>query len=205
MAITTYAELTAAVRDWMARTADTTYLTDTRVADAVRLAEVDIYERLRVREMETSAALTITTQTTALPTGFIGARRLYLDSDPIVELEFMASPHFWGRFAAVQTGKPWAYTLEGDNVVVGPSPDASYTGRLLYWKRLAPLASATNSLFDRQPDLYLYGALAHACAFTKDWDEAANWKATFAAALSRAEASNERDRYGSAPLMMRAG
>lgn len=205
MALATYADLTGAVRDWMARSADTTILTDARVADAVRLAEVDIYERLRVREMETSAALTIATQTTALPSGFIGARRLYLDADPRIEMEYMAPPHFWGRFSDIWTGKPWAYTIEGDSVIVGPAPGETYTGRLLFWKRLDALSIAVNALFSRQPDLWLYGALAHAYMFTRAYDEAAPWKASFEAAMGRAAASNERDRYGSAPLVMRVG
>jgi hypothetical protein len=205
MALTTYADLTAAVRDWLARTADTTFLTNARVEDAITLAEVDIYERLRVREMEASADLTITGQTVALPSGFIGARRLYLVADPLVEVQYMAPPHFWGRFAAVQTGRPFAYTIEGENIVLGPAPDANYTGKLLHWKRLAALSSGVNALFQRQPDLWLYGALAHAALFVKETDEAPIWQGRFEAAIARAERSNERERVGSAPLVVRVG
>jgi len=205
MAITTYAELTAAVRDWLGRTNDTVYLTAARVDDMVRLAEVDIYERLRIRDMEQSAALTISAQTVALPTGFLGVRRLYLDVDPRVEMDFMAAPHFWAEFSATVTGKPYAYTIEGENIVVGPAPDSTYTGRILYWRRLPALSGALNSLFTNQPDLFLYGALSHAAGFTKDADDLPGYQAAFARALARADASNERDRYGGAPLRMRVG
>ncbi len=205
MAITSYAELQAAVRDWLGRANDTVYLTDTRVADAIRLAEVDIYERLRVREMEASADLTINAQSIAITTDLIGVRRLYITSDPFVELEFMAPPQFWGTFAANITGRPRAFTMEGDNFVFGPAPDATYTGKLLYWKRLAALSSATNNLFTRQPDLWLYGALAHACVFTQDDERLATFKSAFVDAIARADLSNERARHGGAPLMMRPG
>lgn len=205
MTIATYADLTAAVRDWLGRTNDSVALTDARVADAVRLAEVDIYERLRVREMETSGDLTINAQTVAIPTGMIGVRRLYITSDPLLELEYMAPPQFWGSFGANITGQPWAYTMEGDNFVFGPSPSATYTGKLLYWKRLAALSSAVNSLFSNQPDLWLYGALSHAAVFTRDMEDAALWKGKFAEAMARAEMSNEKSRFGGAPLVMRGG
>ena len=205
MAITTYAELKSAVRDWLGRTNDTTQLTDARVDDVIRLAEVDIYERLRVREMETSADLTINAQSIALPAGLVGVRRLYLSATPIIELEYMAPPQFWGRFADGSTGKPWAFTLEGDNAVFGPSPDATYTGKLLFYKRLDALSGAVNNLFARQPDLWLYGALSHAAGFTRDDGEGAAWRAAFGAALNRAETSNERARWGGAPLIMRVG
>lgn len=205
MALATYADLTAAVRDWLARTNDTVTLTDARVADFVTLAEEDIYERLRVREMETTGDLTINAQTVAIPSGLVGVRRLYLATDPYVELEFMAPPDFWGRFADNINGRPWGFTQEGDNFVFGPSPDATYTGKLLYWKRLAALSGATNSLFTSRPSLWLYGALAHAAAFTRDAEEEAMWKGRFAETLARAERSNELARYGGAPLMMRVG
>ena len=205
MALTTYLELTAAVRDWIGRTNDTVYLTDTRVADVVRLAEVDIYERLRVREMEASADLTINAQTVAIPTDMIGVRRLYLDADPRVEMEYMAPPHFWGQFSATVTGQPYAYTMEGDSFVFGPAPDATYTGKLLYWRRLPALAGATNALFNRQPDLWLYGGLAHAAIFTQDDEQLARFKQLFADGIARADMSNERARYGGAPLVMRVG
>lgn len=205
MAITTYAELKSAVRDWLGRTNDTTQLTDARVDDVIRLAEADIYERLRVREMETSADITINAQTVALPAGVVGWRRLYLAASPIVELDYMAPPQFWGRFADGSTGKPWAFTLEGDNVVFGPAPDATYTGKMLFYKRLDALSGAVNALFTRQPDLWLYGALAHAAQFTRDEAEAGTWRQAFATALDRAETSNERARWGGAPLVMRAG
>lgn len=111
MSITSYSELQTAVRDWLGRANDTVYLTDTRVADAIRLAEVDIYERLRVREMEASADLTINAQTVAITTDLIGVRRLYITSDPFVELEFMAPPQFWGTFASNINGRPRAFTM----------------------------------------------------------------------------------------------
>lgn len=203
MALTTYAELLTSIRDWLARDGDTTHLPDARLADFVRFAESDIYERLRIREMETSASLTVNAQTVALPSDYVGARRLYLDIDPYAALEYVAPTAFWTLFAQNITGRPGFYTVEGDNFVFGPAPDATYTGRLLYWKRLAALSSATNSLFTRQPDLWLYGALSHAGTFVRDAERAAEFQGRFQSALARAEMSNERERWSAGPLVMR--
>jgi hypothetical protein len=205
MALTTYGELLTSIRDWLARDGDTTHLPDSRLADVVRFAEADIYGRLRVREMETSAALVVNGQTVALPADFIGVRRIHLDVDPKRVLEYMAPAAFWPAFPDNITGRPVAYTLEGDNIVFGPAPDATYTGRLLYYARLAALSSAVNSLFTRQPDLWLYGALAHTAMFVQDADRAAEARALFDGAVLRAERNNERDRYGASPLVMRVG
>lgn len=207
MAITTYTGLVSAVRDWLGRTNDTVYLTDDRIADCIRFAEADIYERLRVREMEAYDFMSVDGQSEQLPAGLIGIRRAYLDTDPIAELEYMAPPQFWGTFHAVTTGRPWAFTQEGDNIVYGPAPDATYTVKILYWKRLDALSpnANPNNLFLRQPDLWLYGALSHACVFTRNDELMLTFKGAFAEALARADLSNEKARYGGAPLMMRPG
>lgn len=207
MAITTYATLVDAVRDWLGRASDTTYLTDARIGDCIRLAEADIYERLRVREMETPYSLSVTGQSMTLPTGLIGIRRAYLDTDPKVELQYMAPPQFWGEFDETGTGRPWAYTQEGGLMVFGPSPDATYTCKLIYYKRPDALAPnvTPNDLFVYQPDLWLYGTLAHACVFTQDDERLATFKQAFAEALARADLSNEKARWGGAPMMVRPG
>lgn len=207
MAITTYATLVDAVRDWLGRANDTELLTDARIADCIRFAEADIWERLRVREMETYEFATVDGQSESLPSGCLGIRRAYVDTDPIVELEYMTPPQFWGTFSQVTTGKPWAYTQEGDNIVYGPAPDQTYTVKIVYWKRMDALAPNTtpNYLFQRQPDLWLYGTLAHACVFTQDDERLATFKGAFAEALSRADMSNEKARWSGSPLMVRPG
>lgn len=207
MAITNYTGLVSAVRDWLGRSNDTVYLTDDRIADCIRFAESDIFERLRVKEMESFDYMTVDAQSEALPSGCIGIRRAYVDTDPIVELQYMAPPQFWGTFSQVITGKPWAYTQEGELIVYGPTPDQTYTVKILYWKRLDALSPNANPnfLFQRQPDLWLYGTLAHACVFTQDDERLATFKGAFAEAMDRADGSNEKSRWSGSPLVVRPG
>ena len=60
----------------------------------------------------------------------------------------------------------------------GPAPDETYTGKLAYWKRLDVSASA-HTLFTRNPDLYLYGSLAHSAPFIGQDERLATWVAIF--------------------------
>lgn len=206
MAISTYSDLVSAVRDWLGRANDSTYLTESRVGDMIAFAEADIYARLRVRAMESSADITIDAQTESLPSDFIEARRLYLDTSPLDVLEYVGPVQFWQAFADTRTGRSTHFTIEGGSLVFGPYPDATYTGKLLYYARPAALSSATNAIFTANPDLFLYGTLAHAAPFTgaEDAPRMAVFAQMFNAALARVQTESDRD-LASVPLTIRAG
>ncbi len=206
MAISTYSDLVSAVRDWLGRANDSAYLTESRVGDMVTFAEADIYSRLRVRAMEIRTEITIDGQREALPTDFIEARRLYLDTSPFEMLEYVGPVQFWQAFADDRTGRPTHFSIEAGTLVFGPHPDQTYTGKLLYYARPAALSSATNDIFTANPDLFLYGTLMHAAPFTgaEDAPRMDMFKRMFTAALDRAQAESDRD-IASVPLTIRAG
>lgn len=192
MALATYSDLTTAIASWLHRS-DATFTG--AVGDLVTLAEAAIYRRLRVREMETATDLTISSQSTALPSGFIGARRLYISTNPLTVPEFLAPSMFWKKWAVSTTGKPENYTIEGDNLTVGPTPDSTYTGKLLFWKRLDPLSLSVNSLFTRNPDLWLSGSLAMAVPYIEDDERAQGFVAWFERCIDSVTESDGRDRF----------
>lgn len=197
MALATYSDLTTSIASFFHRS-DATFTA--AVADMVVLAEAMIYRELRVREMETNATLSISTQTTALPTGFIGARRLYISTNPLTTPEFLTPSMFWRKWAVSTTGKPENYTIEGDSLVVGPTPDSTYSGLLLYWKRLDPLVSTLNSLFTRNPDMWLFGALSVSSQFVEDDERMPGWEARFQAILKSVTNSSNLDRFNAPPV-----
>ena len=133
MAINDFGTLKTAVDNWLDRTDLTS-----RVPEFIELAEDRIGNepKLRIRAMEKTTDLTISGQTTALPARYVRARRLYLDTSPIRKLTYLTPVNFWTIHAAGVTSKPEAFTIEGDNLVVGPAPDISYTGKFLYWEPL---------------------------------------------------------------------
>lgn len=206
MAISSHSDLVAAVRDWLGRANDTTNLTTARVEEMIAFAEADIYARLRVRDMETSTALTISAQSVALPTNLLEVRRLYLDGSPLINVQYLAPSQFWVEHRANVASRPRTYTIEGGAILFGPMPDATYTGRLLYYARPAALSGATNAIFTAWPQLFLYGALTHAAPFIGAEDEGRlqAMREMYELTLLRAQQQSDRAPSG-APLTIRVG
>ncbi len=201
MAITTFATLKTAIQNWLGDTATLT----SRVDEFVSLAEDDINMDLRVREMETSTNLTVNAQTVALPTRFAQAKRIYIDGDPVRTLDYYPPQDFWARYMSTTTGKPKAFTIEGENFVFGPTPDSSYTGKLLYYQKLAAFSADadTNTVLTTRRGLYLYGSLKHASLFLEDAEKAVYWSGLYDQLLDKAHKADSKDRHGGAPLQAR--
>lgn len=203
MAITNFGELKTAVASWLERDDLTN-----RIPEFIALAEDRIRQnkKLRLRAMETSSDLTISSQTTALPTRFVEARRLYLDGSPKRRVEFLTPENFWIRHLANQTGLPKFFTVEGDDLVVGPAPDQSYTGKMLYWQSFAPLSSDsdTNWILSNARGLLLYGALIEAAPFLEDDARTLTWATLFDDLVDKVHEANKRDRHSGAPIMTRS-
>lgn len=205
MAIVTEDDLLTSVRDWLARAGDTTTLPDNAIQLALSFCEADVNARLRVPAMEGSSALSITAQTVDLPADFSEVRRLYIDTAPGLELEYLSPAAFWAKFNMQPTGIPLFYTIELGQIVLGPDPGTStYTGRLLYWKNLPALGSGTNAVLVAHQDLYLYGTLAHMAGYIGTDDRISLWRAAYEAALARAQQAGDRAGYGGSSLTIRA-
>ena len=142
MAISNYSELKTAAQNWSART--DTVITNrldefiTNAEDQVFYGDESVTDAkgkslmpLRVKAMESTEDLTISSQETALPTGFLEARAFYLNTNDKEPMPYFTPDRFWETIAASNnsTGQPTLYTLQGDNLVVAPSPDTSYTGK----------------------------------------------------------------------------
>lgn len=201
MAITTYAELQTAIAQWLARAGDTNVTT--YAPDFITLAEAEINRVLRVRQMEASADVTISAQTASLPTGFMAMRRLYLNTSPKTMLTYMSPEDMWERYAGSDTGRPVVYTIEGENFVFGPAPDATYTGKCLYWQR-QDLSASAHTLFTQNPDLYLYGSLLQSEAYQKNDERMATWASFYQRALEQIRLADAKDRHSGSVLQVRA-
>ena len=197
MAISTYAELQTAVSNWLDRSD-----LSARAPEFITLAESRIARKLRVREQEAEASVSITggTRTAALPSDFSEVRRLYIDGNPVRFLEYMTPQDYWNRHTSTQAGKPSVFTIEGSNLVFGPSPDASYTGKLQYYRNLPALSSSAHGVFTSNPDIYLYGALTAAEPFLKNDKRFPLWKAQFDEAMLELETQTRKHQ---GPMRMR--
>ena len=185
MAISVYSELKTAVANWLHRTD----LTD-RIPEFVALCESDLRRDLRLREMEASTSVALTSTTLAIPTGFVEARRVMV-ADVVHDY---VQP---GYFNPLREETTYQYTVKGTNFVFQVS---SGTAQIDYYAAFAALsgASDTNWLLTNHPDAYLFGSLSWACTYIqKDPSQA---RAMYGAAVARLR-TTQRNSIG--PLVVR--
>ena len=87
MSLTTYTDLQNRVAEWLARDDLTAY-----IPDMVALFEAAACRRLRVRQVEATASITTTSGVGALPTDYLGHRRVTWMGTPRTELTYVTPP-----------------------------------------------------------------------------------------------------------------
>lgn len=181
MAITTYTELKQAVENWLDRDD-----LSARIPEFITLAETRMNRRLRTSEMMTTADLTISSQSTALPSGLLEIKRLYLDLNPKRVLDLVSLEQLHESYGGNETSTPVMYAIEGNNIIVAPSPDTSYTAKLAYYAKPTALsdANATNDVFTAAPDVFLYGALLEAEPYLMNDERLQLWATAYDRAVN---------------------
>ena len=204
MALDNYSNLQTAIANFLARDDLTT-----EIVDFIALTEADFNRRLRVRAMENSSSFTIDSETETLPTGFLQARSFVIPTNPKTALQFMTPFHQAETQGSSETGKPRAYSIEGTNFRFSPTPDASYSATLVFYKAFDALSAsvATNHILTNHPDVYLFGALYFASTFIRGMDPqtVSQFKAQYESGLQQVEMADEKDKYNATPLVQRTG
>ncbi len=168
-------------------------------------AQVNRETRFRNRRMETTVALAFSDARAALPADFLEARSLTWLSVPRVRLAYLTPGPFEDAFATDTPGVPTAYTLEGDQLKLGPTPNTAAGARLLYLRRLPALAADgdSNWLLADHPDVYLYGAALHAAPYLGDDGRLAVWTTLYERAAQAVASADARARSNGAPVRPR--
>jgi hypothetical protein len=193
MAINSYVALQAAVINWMNRGDLATV-----VPDFIALAEARIATDLRVRRLLITTTLnTVAGGTVPLPDGWLEFEALRYNGRPV---EFLTSQQIADRFGE-NTGEPANFTIEGDQLVLGPEPADVYALSARYYKKLDPLEqTGTNWMLMSKPNLYLYAALAEACLFVKKPDDAASWAGLYGGVVEAMHTEDEAAKHSGSPL-----
>lgn len=190
MAISTYAQLQAAVANWVER-GDMT----ARIPEFITLAEARINRRLKRPNLETDMALTgvVGSRFIALPATFDTAMVCWLDTasgrcrlEPISPSQMDTS---------TTSGRPQFWAIDGNNLAFERPLDAAYAFELRSTAMLALSdAAPTNSILTQWPDVYLNGALAEAAPFMLDEDRLKVFEPKFAAGLDEVGLHEARNR-----------
>lgn len=202
MTISTFADLKSQVAVFLNRsnlTSEIPYyvqLCETRIAYGSKEPPFET-QPLRIRAMETSAYATFNAQSIELPTGYLQQRRLFLDTDPNSKLTYLTPEAFWTNNRTGTTGQPINYTIEGEAFYLSPTPDTSYTGRILYYKKFTALSADadTNWLLTNAPGVYLYGTLLEAFSHTRNMEQAQLNAVKFAGLVNALNSADKADRH----------
>ena len=202
MAIGTYSELQSAVADWLNRDDLTTV-----IPNFVELAEAELTRNLRHRKMITRASLTISAEYTATPSDWFQTQSLILETDPVTQLEYLTSEALNAkRASSVASGKPLFFTMIGTEIQAYPSPDASYTGEIVYYAEIPALtdSNTTNWLLTLAPDIYLYATLIQSAPYLQDDARLQTWASLYQKKMLDIDISNERAQGQTSPRMRSA-
>src|SRR5210317_1602855 len=206
MALATYSDLKTSIANWLNRSDLTNEISE----DFIVLTEKDFNSKLRIRKMnETNSSFTIDSETVALPTGFLQVRDFYiLQGGTKYALKYITPAQMDQIKGGSTSGMPSTFTILGNNFRFAPSPSASYTGVINYFKEFDALSdtNTTNYILTNHPAIYLYGALYHSANFLGGIDpqRLQGWQQNYTTALERLERNDREDAYGNAPLQQQS-
>lgn len=201
MAITTYAELKAAIGEWLNRDD-----LDSVIPNFISLAEAQFNRTIRHRKMVVRSDATLDTPYFAVPGDWLQTIRFQLNTNPVTPLLFVTPEQALEEtqvYSAAQ--QPLFFTMIGEQFQVVPAPDGSYDAELLYYGKIPALSDSntTNWLLTESPDLYLYGALAQTAPYLKEDERLGIWAGLYQKLFDDMMQADERSRIGSSKLKSR--
>lgn len=194
--INDYASLQDAIADWLKR-ADL----EPAIPTFISLAEARINRTLFVRERMRDVAGTSVDGVIPVPDDLdrISALQVSRGSQWI---PLQPNPT---NAAARTDGIATGYSVVGNEIRLSGGQDADY--RLTYYARIPPLSDSAPQcwLLEKEPGLYLYGALIEAAPYIQDDERTMVWATQFQTILDDCMRSDEYARFGNAPAMAVSG
>jgi hypothetical protein len=208
MAISTYDELKTAVKNWLEIDEGDRETIDAEIDEFILLAEDDFNRELRTSDMEYRAT-TSTEAGTAFysypDTDTLAITNIQLNTDPRVSLERYSKEQL-DREYRTGTGQPQVFTINANQIELGPTPDAVYTMEVSFIKEIPGLSSlqTTNWLLTEQPSLYLAMVLKYAFEYFKDYPNSDRWGVRAERKLESLKEMDKKDKWSTGPLTMMA-
>lgn len=177
MSITSYSELQTAAANWLARDDLTS-----RIVEFVALSESEFNRKIRVRQMMVTSASSPSSGQFDLPTDYLAWRNVRWQGDTFNDLQYADPEIFANLYPSAPAGTPKIFTVIGTTDQVGVvkiTPSSTTVINFTYYQKITALSTDTtaNWLLTAHPDVYLAGTLTEGYAYTKDYDQAAVWKA----------------------------
>lgn len=153
----------------------------------VKLAEVTFNRRLRCREQITTATLTITSGSAALPSDYAALLGVF----DAAGVEFIQQP-----VQSLQEAQTRGYyALSGSNIIAKNDEVLS----LIYYAKVPTITDSltdTNWLLQKHPGVYLYGVGLEAAKYLRDADTAQATMPFLDMEIDAANGQDAQERYG---------
>jgi len=202
MSIASYDELKTAVSSWTDRDDLTS-----RIPDFITLGEAYINRMLRIRPMERRVQASTVSGTSyyGLPPRYRQMRHMKLLTSPTTDLEYVTPERLDTIYAGSTNGKPRVYTVAGDEIRLGPTPDASYTMEMLYYQAFESLSSSkpSNWLMEEAQDLLLAATLSELGPFIRDEKAVIYWTQKRDNIIVNLTTEDSKDRHSGSALSVR--
>jgi hypothetical protein len=202
MALSTYTELIASVANWAHRS-DLTAL----MLDFVTMAEARISRDLRLRKQITSTTLTTTggVRSVALPADWLEFENLSLSAGGTSRaLVYVPVEHIDVKYDSAFTGMPAVYTIEGENILLAPTPDAAYNIGCMYFARFPSVITAdSNWLLTNHPNIYLFSTLAEVFHYIQNPDQIQIFTARYNEGLQQLQDQDDRATHSGSSLRVK--
>lgn len=213
MSITTYAELKTAIANWL----EDSTLTS-RIPEFIALAQAKLYRGqmgpmgqwivppLRIRDMVTTANITITSGTGSLPSGWLEFQRLWVDTAGRPTLKYLPAQTFYDDANAHETsGDVIYYTLEG--VTIRTAPAVSDTIKSVHYAKFTAMSADGDAdwVVTNAPHVYMHGALAEAWGYKLDGEQEAKHMGLFSQAVKALNVADSQAQRAGSQLVMRPG
>lgn len=209
--ITDYDTLKTAVAEWLNR-ADLT----AQIPQFIQFAEADFNTRLRCNEQIIRARATSNNQYVKLPVDWIEAVNLQIVGG-VSPLRFMTLDQADQFNYAITQGEMSpqgvvAYSIMDGQIELIPAPGTDVDIEMVYYGALPALGqpgytsaeiTTTNWLLQKSPDVYLYGALAHAQPFLIDDARMPTFLQILAGRIEALNLTADRARHSGSPLVAR--
>ncbi len=199
-----YTEITNAIKEYTDNT-ETTFVNN--IPNFVRQTEERIYRSILIPELRKNVTTSLTTSNRFLakPTDFLAVFSIaVVDGSSNYSFLLPKDVNFIREAypATATSGLPVYYSLfDGDNFLIAPTPDSTYTVQLhYYYDPPSIVTSSTSWLGDNAEATLLYGALVEAYTFMKgEADIISFYKTRYDEAMAGlqqlADGRNKRDSY----------
>jgi hypothetical protein len=183
--ITNYSTLKSAIKGWAY---DASNITDAEIDEIIQLAEAEMMDLMRVREMVsrgTSVSIDANGEG-SLPANYLGMKKVMQDGSPKVVLKQRTEEELNQEYPYdLNTSFPVLYAITGETIIIRP---ISQTGiKIDYYARWDGITASntTGTMLSAHPDAYLYSCRKQLAIFEDDPDDMNKYGGLLTAAIAR--------------------